>query len=84
MHPGREKQVKATARQLALGKLMEYQDQKSQGRARERGSYRDSGNSLAGLPCGKHVERREEASPNVKVCKPLLSTQNRLSLRKPE
>lgn len=58
MHPGREEQGKATARQLALGKSLEYQGQKSQCGAGERGSYKDSGNSFAALPWGKHMERR--------------------------
>lgn len=40
IHPRREEQVKATARQLALGKSLESQDQKSQCGAREHGSTR--------------------------------------------
>ena len=58
MHPGREEQVKVTARQLALDMSLEYQDQKPQCGAREHGSYKVSGNSVAEMPWGKHIERR--------------------------
>lgn len=58
MHPGREEQVKVTARELALGMALEYQDEKSQCGAWEHGSYTVSGNSLAEMPWGECIERR--------------------------